>query len=459
MKITNILEGDSAISVMNRNSPAAFKISNRHSAKKDRFWRLTVRKQRKRLIALRKERRHFSKKDLLLRLAEIKEQKLKNSHVAVRKERKRKYILATTKEDMFADLPEEITKDILGRLPISSIMTCKCVLKSWRHLIEGDEFGMSYTPKPGLTFVYRDMEMRYNLFNEALKPLFRFSLPSHNLCSSTEYRVVITSANGLLSLWDQYANYLFICNPLTREYAELPRLSTDRVTCFYGFGMSKTRGQYKILYGNEYSCHVYTIGRGVGLWRSIAAPQPGINTLLYDYAAFLNGNLHWLACDLKRNFFVCYFDFDTELFSCFSIPCDYDGNGYGNNRLYILDGRLYLCNIIDWHRVIIWKMNNYGDENSWIKEYDFNLSYDFPHMYLLDVLANGDLLFAVSLVGYVNPDRDELFIYSKQTGALGKYVTCYSFEQCSSSNIGVFTPSLISLKTMGFQNVQSVSFN
>ncbi|XP_047977025.1 putative F-box protein At1g32420 isoform X2 [Salvia hispanica] len=444
---------------MNRNSSAAFRTSNRHSAKKDRLWHLTVRKQRKRRVALRKEQRHFSKKDLLRRLAVVKEQRLKDSHVAVRKERKRKYILATTKEDLFANLPEDITKDILCRLPISSVMTCKCVLKSWRHLIEGDEFGMSYTPKPGLTYVYRDMEMWYTVFNEVFKPLFQFSLPSHNQLSTIDRRVVIASANGLLSMWDQYADYLFICNPLTREYAELPRLSTDRVTSFYGFGMSKISGQYKILYGNEYSCHVYTIGRGVGLWRSIAAPQPGINTLYYDYAAFLNGNLHWLACDSKGNFFVCYFDFDTELFSRFSIPCDYDGNGYGNNRLYILDGRLYLCNIIDWHRVIIWKMNNYGDENSWIKEYDFNLPKEIPHMYLLKVLANGDLLFAISVIGYVYPDRDELYIYSKNTGALGKYVTNYNFEQWSSSNIGVFTPSLISLKTMGFHNVQSVSFN
>ncbi|XP_047964433.1 uncharacterized protein LOC125208940 [Salvia hispanica] len=69
----------------------------------------------------------------------------------------RKY--TTLRDIFFANLPEEITIEILQRLPIRSVMTCKCVLKSWRHLIEGDAFGMSYTPKPGQFFVYVDLEM------------------------------------------------------------------------------------------------------------------------------------------------------------------------------------------------------------------------------------------------------------------------------------------------------------
>ncbi|XP_042010376.1 F-box protein At5g49610-like isoform X1 [Salvia splendens] len=462
MKITNFLERDSAICVsrcgiMNKNSPAALRTSNRYFAKKDWLWRLAVRKQRKRRVALRKEWRHFSKKDLLRRSSVIEAQKPKDSRVAVRKERKRKYILAATKEDLFANLPEEITKEIMGRLPIMSVMTCKCVLKSWRHLIEGDEFGMSYTPKLGLAFVYRDMEMRYNVCNEALKPLFRFDSPSHIQFSASNYRVIVASANGLLSMWDRWAKVIFICNPMTREYAELPPISTSIITSFSGFGMSKISGQYKILYGNRYSCHVYTIGRGKGLWRSIAAAQRGINNLHRGCAAFLNGNLHWLAYDSEDNFFVCCFDIETELFTSFSIPCDYNGKSHGNNQLYILEGRLYLCNILDWQRVVIWKMNNYGDENSWIKEYDFNLPEEFPHVYVLEVLANGDLLFteagACSFSSW-----DQLFIYSKNTGAVGRYVPRYS-SLPTSSKLAVFTPSLISLTTMGFQNVQSLRFN
>ncbi|XP_047947246.1 uncharacterized protein LOC125193492 isoform X3 [Salvia hispanica] len=416
MKITNFLERDSAIRVsqcgiMNKNSPAALRTSYRPFAQKDRLWHLAVRKQRKRRVALRKEWRQFSKKDLLQRLSVIKEQKPKDSCVAARKEWKQKYILATTKEDRFANLPEEITKEILGRLPILSVMTCKCVLKSWRHLIEGDEFGMTYTPKPGLAFVYRDMEMRYNVCNEALKPLFRFDSPSHVQFSAMNRRVIVASDNGLLSAWDRWAKVLFICNPMTR--------------------------------------------RGAELWRSVAAAQPGINSMNRGCAAFLNGNLHWLAYDSDDNFFVCCFDIETELFTSFSIPCDYNGESHGNNQLYILEGRLYLCNILDRQRVVIWKMNNYGDENSWIKEYDFNLPKKFTHMYVLEILANGNLFADTSACSLSS--WDQLFIYSKNTG-LGRYVTSYSSKH-TSSKLAVFTPSLISLTAMGFHNVQSLSFN
>ncbi|XP_047949582.1 F-box protein At5g49610-like [Salvia hispanica] len=410
---------------------------------RDRLWRLAVRKQRKRRVVLRKEWRHFSTKDLLQRLSVIKEQTPKDSFVAVREELKQRDMLLTTEEDLFANLPEEITEEILGRLPIQSVMTCKCVLKSWRHLIEGDDFGMSYTPKPGLAFVYRDMEMRYNVCNEALKLLFRFDSPSHIQFSAINRRVIVASpANGLLLMWDRWAKVLFICNPMTREYAELPPISTSIYTSFFGFGTSKISGQYKILYGNQYSCHVYTIGRGAGLWRSVAAAQPGINRLNRGCAAFFNGNLHWLAYDSEDNFFVRCFDIETELFTSFSIPCDYNGKRRGNNRLYILEGQLYLCSILDFQHVVIWKMNIYGDENSWIKEYDFNLLEQCAHTYMLEILANGDLFANTSACSLSS--WDELFIYSKNTGAIGRYVPSYSSLQ-TSSKLAVFTPSLISL--------------
>ncbi|XP_047949583.1 putative F-box protein At1g32420 [Salvia hispanica] len=399
-------------------------------------------------ISLRRSNRLVAKND---RLSVRKEQKRKDRRVAVREERKQRDILLTTEEDLFANLPEEMTIEILGRLPIRSVMTCKCVLKSWRHLIEGDEFGMLYTPKPGLTFIHRDMKMRYTVRDEALKPLFRFGLP-YKVCRPVQ----IVSANGLLSVWETYLTTIFICNPMTREYVELPPLSKDTNTRFLGgFGVSKTSGQYMILFVNDRSCHVYTLGRGAGLWRSIVAPAPvptpGIGSRYSGYAAFLNGNLHyWLAFDSQENFFICCFDLETELSTGLSVPSDYSGNRHGKRGVFILDGHLCLYCILDLRTVVIWKMNIYGDDNSWIKEYSFNLPIKYSSVYLLKVLANGDLLAA-------SPDR-QYFINPKKNGALSNE-TYYHSERRYSSNIDVYTPSLISLATMGFHNVQSLSFN
>ncbi|XP_042010980.1 putative F-box protein At3g16210 [Salvia splendens] len=375
----------------------------------------------------------------------------KKGRLSARKETKLRDVL-------FANLPEEITIEILRRLTIRHVMTCKCVLrKSWRDLIEGEDFGMSYTPKPGLFFVYGDMEMQYVVCDEALKPLFRFGSPSHNQFSTAHYRVIVASANGFLSIWDQRDNILFICNPMTREHVELPRLSKyNKVCSFWGFGVSKTSSQYKIVYVDKDSCWVYTLG--TGLWRSIEAIDPCIFLLGFDSAAFLNGNLHWLTYDSKENIFICCFDLETDIFTRFSLPCEFSDDISSYKRIYIFEGRLYLCGILDWCRVVLRMMNSYGDDNSWIKEYSFDIPGVYSRMRGLKVLVNGELLIAIPGL-YMCTTHDRLFfIDPKNTEAPVAYKTYGDLEQNYSSNIATYTPSLISLTTIGCHNVQPLNF-
>ena len=49
----------------------------------------------------------------------------------------------------------------------------------------------------------------------------------------------------------------------------------------------------------------------------------------------------FIRCRLirKKKFLVCYFDLEAKVFTSFSVPCDHS-DSYGNNRLYILQGRL-----------------------------------------------------------------------------------------------------------------------
>ncbi|XP_042044122.1 F-box/kelch-repeat protein At3g06240-like, partial [Salvia splendens] len=258
-------------------------------------------------------------------------------------------------------------------------------------------FATSYTLTPWLAFVH--WSLGYAVCDDPHRPLYRFDLPhSHN-------RIVIDSANGLLLLRDGCANILFICNPMTREYAELPPLPAR--SCFYGFGVSKLTGQYKILCANQFwSYCIYTIGQEEELWRSIAAPP--CNTVHSDYAVFFNGNLHRLEYDFKKNLFVCCFDLDTELFTGFSLP-NYGGNKFSNYRLCTLDGKLCFCHMLEKFDVVIWWMNNYGDENSWTREYNFSgMSYMYGFVYPLKILANGDLLFITDVYA-------KLFLYVKST--------------------------------------------
>lgn len=196
------------------------------------------------------------------------------------------------------------------------------------------------------------------------------------------------------------------------------------------------------------SCLVYALGKR-GYWRSISA-APGKPNIPCDKAAFLNGNLYWLAFDSDKNGFVCCLDLETEIITKYSILSRL---GYITSminigyHLCILEGRLCLRDILSPYGVVIWRMDNYGDENSWVKEYTFD---NLGGLFYPLVLLNDDLIIASN-----NRDVRELFIYSKNTET---HVTHCSFRRfaypCLYSSIVIYTPSFLSLETMGIHNVQ-----
>ena len=314
------------------------------------------------------------------------------------------------KEDLLSHLPQEVIVEILIRLPSRSIAICNCVCKLVRSLIQGDVFAYLYAPGRGMVFGHEVGLCA--LYDEACQPLYRFSLPPPHIQYPTpdHVRIVIDSTDGLVLVWDELKNnhnILFICNPMTEGYIELPPLPATK--CIFGFGVSKLSQQYKVLCveSKSLSCHIYTLGGG-DLWRSIMQPPQAVPvTRLYskrsqspkllDYALFFNGNLHWLVSDYKKNFLICCFDLETELFKSFSIPPSPSEEGFttrfhGTYRIYILKGRLCLCDNTDDLVVVIWMMEDYGDTNSWLKEYEFSFQLS-PNIlfvvYPIKILANG----------------------------------------------------------------------
>lgn len=226
--------------------------------------------------------------------------------------------------------------------------------------------------------------------------------------------------------------------------APVPRFSYEVI---FGFGVSKITGQYKILGGayetRSWSCYVYTLGGRGQSWRSLVVPSLDRPERRLLVAPFLNGNLHWLTSDLKGNKKICCFDLETELFANLSQP---DKVEY-LSQLRILEERLCLCSYYGSH-IVIWRLNFYGDKNSWSKEYTVDtLPYGGGLVYPLKVLANGDLLCAVRFNG-------NLFIYSKNniTTVTNGRLKGYDY----STNISFYTPSFLSLKAMGIPNVKSL---
>ncbi|XP_047983911.1 F-box protein At3g07870-like [Salvia hispanica] len=285
-------------------------------------------------------------------------------------------------QEFFTNLPSHITIDILSRLPIPTILRCKSVCKPWLHLLNSHEFTTHHLSEsaPGLAVfqskitseiheIYEfedeldlDVEHRYKL-------LTAFKLPSHGLIQG--------SANGLLLIMPPEG--LSICNPITREYMDIrtPQDSNYKhpQKFTFGFGVSTRTRQYKVVMFShdpekdkrlgflQSECHVYTLG--TGSWRRSAAPCLSYGS--YCNGAFLNGNLHWLGFDANSKAWISCFDLETELLSTISPPTT-------DQQLLVADvfafgDKLCVCDSWSEDEIVVWLMEEYGDEKSWRKEF------------------------------------------------------------------------------------------
>ena len=189
------------------------------------------------------------------------------------------FFFASMKGDLglFTNLPRELTLDILGRLPIKSIITCKYVCKSWHVIIQG------FSPrKPVLTFKCHGpcLLCLWNIWGE-------------------------WSHYGLMFVRDKYYNHLFIINSMTCEYIKLPLPKPKHKIVggfkfMFQFRVSRISEQYKIICGyrkyGSWSCYEYTLGKTGrrGLWRRISEASKFIEGTPTNperlVASYYNGN-------------------------------------------------------------------------------------------------------------------------------------------------------------------------
>lgn len=261
------------------------------------------------------------------------------------------------------DIPTLIITDILSRLPTKTIIHCKCVCKSWRNLLLDPYFANLHLSRSPTALIIHQLGLGVSLpdsNSDILKLVkFRDESDGHHLCYHPAMKfnlkvchphgkiLLVGSINGLLCFCDYQNESLFICNPTVRQYVTVPEPNHKRrypSVLVYGFGFSSISGQYKLVQifqkaasGNcSYECQGEVYSLGTGKWRSIG-PVP----FKYDlrlYSVTLNGNIHWLTCNMESPYSICAFDIEKESFQGFStVP----GLGRGNycKSLGLLEGR------------------------------------------------------------------------------------------------------------------------
>ena len=277
------------------------------------------------------------------------------------------------------DLPDDIICDILLRLPVKSIITCKCICKKWKNLVSDSYFvdlHMSRSPEclliyqcnfisedshPGiLTLVEIEDELDHTR-------LLRDPFIGINMADLFPGSLIflVGSVNGLVCLWEFLwgeRDKTHICNPVTREYITLPKhqfISKNYWHPRYGFRIS-VHGEYKvirILGYRDTKIEVHTLG--TDQWRSIEVPKYFKTMQLY-HGIFFKGHVCWIVFDQLLSF-----DLDNETFQLSPFPPLPDHKILrGLEYLGVLKGCLGLFCKTDYE-LSIWVMKEHDIEKYW----------------------------------------------------------------------------------------------
>ncbi|XP_021297569.1 F-box protein CPR30-like isoform X2 [Herrania umbratica] len=247
------------------------------------------------------------------------------------------------------DLPRELFLEILLRLPVESLMRCKCVCKFWYALIRNAKF--------------IELHLKYNCNNNVCVLLKRCLL---TCLGEKENMLSLVCSNGFsfvnldvdLSLYKKepclqllghcdgviclsnYRDDIVLCNPATRESMVLPQSCLPcspsipnliPQTSALGFGYDAKSHHCKVVRivsyweeinesGLPHLSRVEVYSLGTGSWKEINVKVPA--HVLYSpcFETYFNGSFHWYAVDDNRNEVILSFHMGNEEFQVIPMP-------------------------------------------------------------------------------------------------------------------------------------------
>ncbi|KAI5658202.1 hypothetical protein M9H77_26995 [Catharanthus roseus] len=357
------------------------------------------------------------------------------------------------------ELETNILYEILSRLPLRSILACRCVCKTFLKILKDDPFFIQLHLARARTTVnlvlegcvYDQSWLVFSMFD--LDQGFRASCSidcQHSSCrpgnpfsparawQNAEFCILnrrtalVGECNGLLCLYSDLSSQplYVICNPVLGEYLPLPYLSpsTTPVVSYFnisGFGFSES-GEYKVIHFASLKSvdpltslpsrkMVVDIGTlSSGLWRRISdAPCPKIRG---SFDSLLNGSLHWITNSHKPAELLCSLNLESENFMSLPPPSHFNldfMNKISGTNVGVLGGSLCLCYVKEKSHFEAWVMKDYGVKESWMKQFSIDIAFysglrrvDFYKP--LKFLSNGEL--------WLQQSFNCLISYNPQTG-------------------------------------------
>ncbi|OIT01591.1 PREDICTED: putative F-box protein At5g15660 [Nicotiana attenuata] len=145
----------------------------------------------------------------------------------------------------FTDLPFDIIINIINRLPFKSLFQICLVSRSWRSLLSMPEIAIHINVVSQKNYTL----LSYNDVTSPSDVIWKFKIPIELL--SLEY-VLLKPVNGILCICGplySHVSYVYLWNPLTKEFKALPRpkIHMGYVAFDFGFGFVPKTNDYKVL--------------------------------------------------------------------------------------------------------------------------------------------------------------------------------------------------------------------
>jgi len=299
-----------------------------------------------------------------------------------------------------AVLPNDLMTEILSLLPVKPLLRFKCLNKFFKTLISDRHFVQKHLNKSKQNSNLLISQYIYE--NKQVVDLSLLTSPSTTSLFSG-WRVV-GSCNGLLCLVgglkhhasDAFYHGMVICfwNPATRMKSE-KILASSRSNLKFSFGYDLSTETYKLvafgveLDGTNATSVVKVFSFGDSSWRYIQQfPVFPLFRLKHDRnnGVYLSGTINWLVLTPRngsglKQYVILSLDLSTETYTQLLLPWDFDKESSIRPTIAVLMDRLCFCHDFDDTHFVIWQMENFGVQESWIQL--FKIGYDHISIFAL----------------------------------------------------------------------------
>jgi len=274
-------------------------------------------------------------------------------------------------------LTDDLLIEILCRLPVKSLLLCRCVSKAWHALISNAQY-RDKLPRTMSGHFYHACgtasDWGYHVEYVGMQSYNESSSVDANLSflPCGKYTSIVDCCNGLLlchSSKGRTAKY-YVCNPVTKRWATLPNTdyrvhplalvfdpNLSRHYSVLGFNADRNSGD-KLETLVSFSSETGKWVEKLVLWGS------EMDTYFRRHV-FFNGTIHLLA---YRNPIVVVVDFEREIYRRIDLPAT---KVDGRSCLGQSQGYLHYSEI-SGNQMIVWVLKNY-DRNEWVVKHSTSL--------------------------------------------------------------------------------------